>query len=178
MQISNTEEKMQSYRWYTLYVVLLWGYTSDSLVISAADPDQDPYNFLGSGSGSVPQVSRIRIHKLLSWAQQNYLEGGIELRVPFVWVLLGPTDKENEVKMYKKHCLRYITSLKRERSGSVSNSQIRIRLESRIRIRIKVKSRNRIRKKGLDPQHSLSKNHPPHTLVIYNEYCIVKTLII
>jgi hypothetical protein len=54
----------------------------------------------------------------------------------------GPTDKENQVNLYKKYCFRYVTSLKRQGSGSVSNSRIRIRLE--IRIRIKVKSRIRI----------------------------------
>jgi hypothetical protein len=51
---------------------------------------------------------------------------------------VGPNEKENQVKMYKKYCLRYITS------GSMSNSQIRIKLKSRVRIRIKVKSRIRI----------------------------------
>jgi hypothetical protein len=34
---------------------------------------------------------------------------------------VGPTDKENEVKMYKKYCFRYITSFKRQGSGSVSD---------------------------------------------------------
>ncbi len=33
---------------------------------------------------------------------------------------VGPTDKENQVKMYKKDCFRYITSLKWKGFGSVS----------------------------------------------------------
>jgi hypothetical protein len=56
---------------------------------------------------------------------------------------VGPADKENEVKMYKKDCFRYIISLKLQGSGSgsVSNRLIRIRIkvQSMIRILIRVK---------------------------------------
>jgi hypothetical protein len=53
---------------------------------------------------------------------------------------VGPTDNENQVKMY---CLRYISSLEwlGSGSGSVSNSRIHIKFKSRIRISVKVKSR-------------------------------------
>ncbi len=63
---------------------------------------------------------------------------------------VGPTDKENQVKMYKKHQFRYITLLKRQGSGSNSWIRIRIKLKITIRIHIKVKSgiqiRNRIKR--------------------------------
>jgi hypothetical protein len=63
---------------------------------------------------------------------------------------VGPTDKENQVKMYKKYCIRYITHLKRQASGSVSNSRIRIciKFKSRIRICINVKIRIRSKRSG------------------------------
>jgi hypothetical protein len=49
--------------------------------------------------------------------------------------------------MLRKYSFNYISSLKRQGSGSVLNSRIRIciKMKSRIRIRIKVKSRIRIR---------------------------------
>jgi hypothetical protein len=62
---------------------------------------------------------------------------------------VGPTDKENQVKVCKKYCFRYITYLKRQGSGSVSNGRIRIKLKSIIRIRIKAKSMIRISIKGV-----------------------------
>jgi hypothetical protein len=75
---------------------------------------------------------------------------------------VGPTDKENQVKMYKTYCFRYITSLKRQRFGygSVSNSRIRIRIKW-----LNEKDYWDPYQKGLDPQHWLRKiyyYYPPH----------------
>ncbi len=69
---------------------------------------------------------------------------------------VGPTAEGNQVKMYKKCCFRFITSLKRQGSGSVSNSQIRIKLKSSIRIGILSEKQDPDPyQKGLDPQHCM-----------------------
>jgi hypothetical protein len=52
---------------------------------------------------------------------------------------VGPTDKENEVKMYKKYYFIDITSLETVRA------LIHIKLKSRIQIRISIKVKSRIR---------------------------------
>jgi hypothetical protein len=42
------------------------------------------------------------------------LTGGENLtKITFCVGPVGPTDKENQIKMYIKYCFRYITSLKR-----------------------------------------------------------------
>ncbi len=57
---------------------------------------------LGSGSGS---ISYSHEHNKLTgrenWTKNTFCVGPV-----------GPNDKENEVKMYKKYCFKYITSLK------------------------------------------------------------------
>jgi hypothetical protein len=52
---------------------------------------------------------------------------------------VGPSDKENQVKMYKKYRVPFLVHYLFETvgSGSVSNSRIRIRVKSGSRIRIK-----------------------------------------
>jgi hypothetical protein len=64
---------------------------------------------------------------------------------------VGPTDKENQVKMCEKYRLRNIISLKRQRSGSVSNSRIRIRIKVKSRLRIRI-NRVWIRNTGIEPK--------------------------
>jgi hypothetical protein len=88
---------------------------------------------LGSGSGAVSYSNGTK--KLTG--RENLTKN------TFCVGPVGPTDKENQVKMYKKYCFWYISSMKRQESGSgsIPNSQIRIKLKSRIQIRIKVISR-------------------------------------
>jgi hypothetical protein len=97
------------------------------LVPGCSVSDPDPFQgVLGSGS-----VSYSNKHNKINWKRKFN-------KVCLLLGLVGPTDKENQVKMYKKYCFRYIISLKWQGSGSVSNSRIRIciKLNSRIRIRI------------------------------------------
>jgi hypothetical protein len=79
---------------------------------------KDPYHF--SGSGSVPVC--------LGSGSLSYSNGTTKLtgrknltKNTFCVGPVGPTDKENRAKIYKKYCFRYITSLKRQESGSMSN---------------------------------------------------------
>jgi hypothetical protein len=70
----------------------------------------DPYHF--SGSGSVPRVSRIRTGSIsysseqnkINWKRKFYKE---YLLCRFCWSKV--TDRENQVKMSKNNCFRYIT---------------------------------------------------------------------
>ncbi len=73
---------------------------------------RDPYKgVLGSGSGSISFfMSTTKLTGRENLTKYAFCVGPV-----------GPTDKENQVKMYKKICFRYITSLKLEGSGSVSN---------------------------------------------------------
>jgi hypothetical protein len=75
------------------------------LFSSVADLDRnlDPYHFPGSVSGSV------------SFSNEEKKITGKENLTKYVFWLGpgGPTDKENQVKMYKNYCFRYITFLKR-----------------------------------------------------------------
>ncbi len=102
------------------------------------DPNTDPFPD-SPGSGSVSYSNgTTKITRRENLTKYTFCVGPV-----------GPTDKENQAKIYKKYCFRYITSLKRPISGSgaVSNSRIRIRikLKSRFQIRIKLKSRFQIR---------------------------------
>jgi hypothetical protein len=72
--------------------------------------DLDPYHC--SGSGSAPGC--------LGSGFVSYSNGTTKLlgrenltKNTFCVGPVRPTDKENQVKMYKKYCFRYITSLKR-----------------------------------------------------------------
>ncbi len=75
------------------------------LFSSVADLDRnlDPFHFPGSVSGSViysnEDNKKARKENLTKYA--SWLGPG------------GPTDKENQGKMYKNYCFRYITFLKR-----------------------------------------------------------------
>jgi hypothetical protein len=101
----------------------------------------DPYNFPWVFSDTDPYSTLMSRKKLT----------GKEILTTYACWLgpSGPVDKVNQVKMYKKYCLRDITSLKQKGSGSssVSNSRIRIciKVKSRIRIHVKVKSRIQFR---------------------------------
>ncbi len=89
-------------------------------------------------------------------AQKNYKEGEIKKKKTFCVGPVGPTDKENQLKVCKKY--RTVLGTLPLWNGKdpdpypyqTVGSGIRIKLKSRIRIRIKVKSRIRIHK-GLDP---------------------------
>jgi hypothetical protein len=58
---------------------------------------------------------------------------------------IGPTDKENQVTMYEKYRSSYITSLKRQGSGSIST----------------VRSGNQIEKQDPDLYHSEKQDPDP-----------------
>ncbi len=62
---------------------------------------EDPFpGVLGSGS-----VSYSNEHNTINWKGK--------FNKVFWLGPVGPTDKENQVQMYKKYCFRYIISLKR-----------------------------------------------------------------
>jgi hypothetical protein len=132
---------------FTNFICISW---------SVADPNPDPYHFFKDPEPSLG---------CLGFGSVSYSNGTPKLtgrenltKNTCCVAHVGPIDKENQVKMYKKYCFRYISSLKQQGSGSVSNSQIRIRirLKSMIRIRIKVKSEKQdpdLYQKSRDPQH-------------------------
>ncbi len=77
--------------------------------VDSSVADADLYHF--SGSGSISCSSEL-----------NKINWKGKLTKNTFWLgPVGPTDKENQVNLYKKYRFRYITSLKRQGSGSVSN---------------------------------------------------------
>jgi hypothetical protein len=78
---------------------------------------KDPDHFSGSGSVSYSNGSK-KLKGRKNLTKNTFCVGPV-----------GPTDKENQVKVCKKYCLRYITSLKGKDpdpykiSGFVSNGK-------------------------------------------------------